>query len=472
MKRLQSLIAVLGIVTLLTGCAGSGDTTSSGGGGNPGAPYEGKTYTEKSVPFSGGKTGDVTISVDATGKISGKLTSTTALPKMTASSRAAGNFVYDALGSFTGDSGGFRLAFLSLTNASITGTLPGPPATVGGTFTIVINGTNYGPYPFGGTISGGSGKYDISIIGLLPGASYSQPNDINDNGMVVGGSDANGGLDSFTWTKTGGLKDMNVTAQYSSALFVNNNGVVVGQFTPVSGDLYHPHVYVSQTGSGGTDIGLPSGYTSILPAGLTANGVVIAEGSVPNNTGTIPETAVSYNGSFTEIGPAPMSQVVSVCKNTGLVYGNVYNAQGIHQWWKYSGGATSVPESFFKNIKIYATVPGAYMGPNNQIIGQKNDNQHAAIFNADGTVIDLGIVGSVKGYNGTTAVVNNDTTGPVVWTQAAGAKPINSLIDPAAGITIFRVWGINAGGQIIASATSTHIHTSALGLGVVLTPHP
>jgi len=70
-------------------------------------------------------------------------------------------------------------------------------------------------------------------LGTL-GGSYSQAYDVNDKGMVVGGSwDAYGYYHAFKWSKATGMVDLNpFGSSLSSARTVNNKGDIAGTWTP------------------------------------------------------------------------------------------------------------------------------------------------------------------------------------------------------------------------------------------------
>ncbi|HWD39970.1 MAG TPA: hypothetical protein VG944_14065 [Fimbriimonas sp.] len=455
-----ALVVILGVV----GCGGgSGDS----GGGSHANPYKGLAYAGKSLTLSATQTADLTIKVNAS-TVTGTLKISNLPSAITIGPHAGittGSF--QGLGSFTGDSPAFRMAFSDLLNCDVSGNFPPPPSTEGGNFTISIGDKTYGPFTFHSP-SGNPGKYSIDLIVPFQGGDYTKATAINDSGTVVGAGSTTGSFThAFVWTRTTGTRDLGTLGgDDSGAVDINNAGTIVGEFTPKD-TPYLDHGFVGTLGAL-KDIGFPKGYTNMFMCGITDSGKVLGMANVPNSSGKPNETTWAYsNDTFNEFGPEAESELIAF-NHAGLVYGDVYDPVKIKKHWKWSGAGATTPmeESLWQNIGGFNKIPGSLLGPAGEILASRLDTRTAAIFPAGGGSINLGVGGVVMAMNSKGEAV---TLSGYYWTLTGGLKSLNSMIDPASGFTILQGLGINNKGQIICQANSDQYHTS-LGVTLVLTP--
>jgi uncharacterized membrane protein len=102
------------------------------------------------------------------------------------------------------------------------------------------------------------------LIGVLPGATDSVANDINDRGQVVGSS----GGDPFIWDERNGMRTFDTLGgRFSSATHINDAGQIIGLgLTPAEDG---EHLYFRNVNGDVEDLGV-----WLIPFGLTDFGVV------------------------------------------------------------------------------------------------------------------------------------------------------------------------------------------------------
>lgn len=226
-------------------------------------------------------------------------------------------------------------------------------------------------------------------VTLLPtlGGIYVIANGINDSGEVAGYSQTTSGtFDLFTWTATGGIKDLGISGQMSG---INNPGEIVGT-TFLTGDVYQGLLWSPTSGT--TYIG-----TDSSALGLNDNGTVVGYTAMTSCANLVPFYWTSAGGIQEFLGC--IQGEASAVNNNGQVVG--FTSEGF--FWSQSTGMLDLgPVGEFSTLSI-------------------NDNGQAVWFVAG-------------------------ETGPVVWTQAAGAQALNNLLPK--GYSIVSVNSINKYGQI------------------------
>jgi probable HAF family extracellular repeat protein len=109
---------------------------------------------------------------------------------------------------------------------------------------------------------------------------------INNNGEVAGftRNATNTNYTAFTWTQSGGLKDIGVNASFAEAL--NNKGQVVGYIQP-SGTNQNFNGFIYDPKSGFVDLNddlvSNSGWTNTLAMGINDNGQIVGYGDYNNS---------------------------------------------------------------------------------------------------------------------------------------------------------------------------------------------
>ncbi|MEH2432437.1 MAG: DUF3466 family protein [Nostoc sp.] len=131
-------------------------------------------------------------------------------------------------------------------------------------------------------------------LGTLPGDTYSQANDVNDSGQVVGSSGLTGVNDSraFVYSSSTGLQDLGrlrPTDLFSTGLGINNLGQVVGfsgtnnNFFAADGNSLRAFLYSDKTLYDLNNLIAPSsegGFTLTAASAINNNGQIVGRGAV------------------------------------------------------------------------------------------------------------------------------------------------------------------------------------------------
>ncbi len=131
-------------------------------------------------------------------------------------------------------------------------------------------------------------------LGTLPGDTYSQANDVNDLGQVVGSSGLTGVNDSraFVYSSSTGLQDLGrlrPTDLFSTGLGINNLGQVVGfsgtnnNFFAADGNGLRAFLYSDKTLYDLNNLIAPSskgGFTLTAASAINNNGQIVGRGAV------------------------------------------------------------------------------------------------------------------------------------------------------------------------------------------------
>ncbi|MEH2259039.1 DUF3466 family protein [Nostoc sp.] len=176
-----------------------------------------------------------------------------------------------------------------------------------GTTTIINSNLNENYVAYGinnlsqvAGISGSSGRAFLSDngiitnLGTLPGDRYSQANDINDSGQVVGSSGLTGVNDThaFLYSSSTGLQNLGrlrPTDLFSTGLGINNLGQVVGfsgtsnNFFAADGNGLRAFLYSDNTLYDLNDLiapGSEAGFTLTAASAINNNGQIVGRGAV------------------------------------------------------------------------------------------------------------------------------------------------------------------------------------------------
>ncbi|MEH1940738.1 MAG: DUF3466 family protein [Nostoc sp.] len=134
----------------------------------------------------------------------------------------------------------------------------------------------------------------ITNLGTLPGNNYSQANDVNDLGQVVGSSGPTevGNTRAFLYSSSTGLQDLGKlrpTDLFSAGLGINNLGQVVGysgtnnNFFAADGNGLRAFLYSDNTLYDLNDLiapGLDAGFTLTAASAINTNGQIVGRGAV------------------------------------------------------------------------------------------------------------------------------------------------------------------------------------------------
>lgn len=287
-----------------------------------------------------------------------------------------------------------------------------------------IAGFVYGPGPRAGLWTASTGWRDL---GTLPGYEYSIAHDLNDAGVVVGDTRLYGpGTDrAFRWTSGSGLQPLNPLpgdiGSYANA--VNATGQAAGSSLWSDGSSTRERAVVWD--ALGQPMPLPGGY---IARGINDAGTVVGQTLAGEAFAWTPETGM------TSLAP-PFSDAYGI-NNAGMVTGSM------------AGAAFNVRLGF-----VWTAADGLQPFP----------QPDGASWTDPRAITDAGIVvGSFQFPDGRSF--------GFVWSQAAGVRRLEELIDPGDplfGRAIYDAWAINDRGEITAQAILPDG-----SVGILLTPVP
>jgi probable HAF family extracellular repeat protein len=262
------------------------------------------------------------------------------------------------------------------------------------------------------------GSATPNFLGVLPGAqgpnaqtsARSNAVGINSNGQIIGWSDSSHGTTGFTYSN-GTMQDLAVlgglSTSYISAAAINSNGDIVGWGNVPGGHFLYSS---SQQTMINVAVNVPSAFY-----GINDSGQIVGKSGLSGQGGQailVDGGTVHYLGT---LGGA--YSVATGINSNGLVIGTSY---------------TSGTDSF---------------------------SQHAFLY--DGAMRDLGTLGGKYSFVG-----DINESGVVVGTSKLAnglfhgfiysngqMQDLNDLVDPASGIVISDVRGINDKGQIVGIGT-------------------
>jgi len=331
--------------------------------------------------------------------------------------------------------------------------------------------------------------YTITDIGVLKGDNESSGFWLNNLGEVVGCSDTAtvygypctglvAGQHAFSWTKSGGLKDL-VTlsgATVSGAIGVNDSGTVVG-YSNVKGQPATNFVAVRWSSPQnitnlGTITGGPSSAAyQINSAGEIAGDSFLSSGVVDatswtsskiKNLGALPKAiftaglAINDNGEI--VGESVFGYGPPFTSRAFL-----WNGSTLKNLGTLTGGVTSMANA----INTSGVIVGQSDGSSTQ------GHWHAVLWSASDKIEDLGtLIGGTYsvafGVNDSSVVVGygnvwNNAPHAMVWTSTFGMQDLNSLIPADSGWVLINANAINNVGQITGYGTKNgHNHAFLL----------
>jgi probable HAF family extracellular repeat protein len=126
---------------------------------------------------------------------------------------------------------------------------------------------------------------EMQNIGTLPGGQQSGANAINSAGEIAGWANVGSNDDPIIWTESGGLVNLGINASCgATALGLNDSGEVIGWFNNSSGCSFTSHGF-SWTHSGGLkDLGVLSGGQYSFAYGINSTGQIVGTGDSSTST--------------------------------------------------------------------------------------------------------------------------------------------------------------------------------------------
>lgn len=325
-----------------------------------------------------------------------------------------------------------------------------------------------------GLLASAQTTYTVTDIGVLKGDNESSGFWLNNLGEVVGCSDTAtvegypctglvAGQRAFSWTKSGGLKDLGTLsgATVSGAIGVNDSGTVVG-YSNVKGQLATNFVATQWSSTGAiTDLGTIWGGASSAAFSINAAGEVAGDSFLLS--GVVDATSWTSN-KIKNLGALPkaiFTAGLDINDNGEIVGESIFG---------YGPPFTS--HAFLWNgstKKDLGTLPGGITSMANSInasgdiVGQSDGSStqglwHAVLWNTSDKIEDLGtLVGGTYsvafGINDSSVVVGygnvwNNAPHAMVWTSTSGMQDLNSLVPASSGWVLINANAINNVGQI------------------------
>jgi probable HAF family extracellular repeat protein len=263
-------------------------------------------------------------------------------------------------------------------------------------------------------------KEGSSIQGLegLPGGDYSQAFGVNDQGLIIGSSNATTTVRAVLWTLNGKIHEIGTLAgdTGSQAFAINNHGQVVGFSSGPQGTRAF-----LWTKEGGTQNlgGLPGTDYTLATA-------INDSGQVAGRSGTTVATHACLwvpGRAMRDLGTLPgdrTSQAMAI-NNLGQVVGFSHGPHGTRAFlWTESEGMVDL-----------GVLPGG-------------DFSEALGINDAGQVV--GMSGGPSGARG------------FLWTSYSGMKDLNTMLPPDLDVSLAGAFAINDRGQIAGYGGPSHVH--------------
>ena len=335
----------------------------------------------------------------------------------------------------------------------------------------------------------GAQTYTITDIGVLKGDNESSGFWINNNGEVVGCSDIETveaypctglvlGQHAFTWTKSGGMKDLGTLpgATVSGAIGINDSGTVVG-YSNQLGLLVTNFVAVQWSSTGSiTSLGTLSGGLSSAAFGVNSSGVIAGDSFLGSGIVNAAQWKNSNIRNLGHLSSAIFTAGLQINDNGYIVgesvfgygppftsHGFLWNGTTMKDLGTLSGGITSIANAINTSGEIAGQSDGS----------ATKGGWHAVMWNSSDKIQDLGVLpggtysvafgindsGVVVGYGN----ISNNAAHALVWTSTGGMQDLNSLISANSGWVLINANAINNAGQITGYGTKNgHNHAFLL----------
>jgi probable HAF family extracellular repeat protein len=331
--------------------------------------------------------------------------------------------------------------------------------------------------------AGGPSHYVLTDLGHLPGGSFAAPIDLNDDGQIIGTANvpdpdnpANQTYHGFLWD-SGTLIDLGTAGYtFSNPSGINNAGQIVGRLEDGPTPEAHAFLY---DGSGMHLIGPELGFAQSKAYGINGSGMIVGSwSSEPDN-----ERPFRYDGANVEFvatltEKTEARQVNDLGQAVG--YTMIQGNRWAFRWDDDDFVILNVPAGGTGggavDINNHGQAIGHWRSAEERVIeryGTTETIYRAALYESDGTAVDLGTLGgdvsAATGINDVGQIVGISEFGEqdlanhaFVYHTDYGMIDLNDLIHPSLGWELTYASGINDRGQIVGYATNRN--------GFLLTP--
>lgn len=319
--------------------------------------------------------------------------------------------------------------------------------------------------------------YDITDLGILPGATRSYASGLNDLGQVVGTLYGDRYQRAFLWSQNDGMRDLGFLQSqypYSSASGINNLGQVVGTVDGYFAEYLlagsRPFFWSQDTDMLG--LALNSDYKDGFGTAINNLGQVL--GNVQGGSTSI--SFVWSEGTGETYLDSSLGDNQYLYANDINDYGqlvgrisNYYPTESRAVLSSINGSITEIgtlPARDFSNASLINNV-GQVIGTSYNLDSEFNAIDNSTfLWSVTSDMTDIGYYFYPTDINDSGQVVGSFDGSPIVWSSNEGIVFLNSLIDPSQGWKLTGASAINEKGQIAA----TGINQSGQTRAILLTP--
>lgn len=319
--------------------------------------------------------------------------------------------------------------------------------------------------------------YDITDLGILPGATRSYASGLNDLGQVVGTLYGDRYQRAFLWSQNDGMRDLGFLQSqypYSSASGINNLGQVVGTVDGYFAEYLlagsRPFFWSQDTDMLG--LALNSDYKDGFGTAINNLGQVL--GNVQGGSTSI--SFVWSEGTGETYLDSSLGDNQYLYANDINDYGqlvgrisNYYPTESRAVLSSINGSITEIgtlPARDFSNASLINNV-GQVIGTSYNLDSEFNAIDNSTfLWSVTSDMTDIGYYFYPSDINDSGQVVGSFDGSPIVWSSNEGIVFLNSLIDPSQGWKLTGASAINEKGQIAA----TGINQSGQTRAILLTP--
>jgi probable HAF family extracellular repeat protein len=315
---------------------------------------------------------------------------------------------------------------------------------------LVLVGLGLFPIPQASAQSG----YVVQDLGTLPGDASAVAWAINARGDVVGWSNGANGTRAFLYTDSGGIVELPGLPgrPRTVARDINDAGEIVGSANAGGTDLGHAVLWAD--GAPAQDLGtLGAGFYSEA-WGINNVGQVVGSSHVNGGSFGVHAFLYTQAGGLVDLTPNSDAGYAKDINDAGQVTGYKTAFGGYHafRWQAGTFVDLGVLPGFAHSFGWAINASGMVTGSSTSATGN-SERLFRSI--AGGGLQDLGGTGEHNvglGINASGQVVG--TTGQsrsraVVYTDTAGLRDLNTLIDPSLGWVLLSANDVNDAGQIV-----------------------